>query len=151
MLDAFCDEGVYKPVYYESESFIVFLDIRPLLPGHSLVAPKRHTLYITELNDKELIELRDLLGYVLPKLLRAYGADSYNLSINGGEHAGMVVRHLHIHIVPRSASDPMQGRIVTFYSLLQGERRKYAKDVGKELDRLRRIFRYKGKGTQRRV
>lgn len=151
MQDAFCDGSVYKPVYYESESFIVFLDIRPLLPGHSLIAPKRHMLYFTELSDRELLELREVMDHVLPRLLEAYGADSYNISVNAGDHAGMVVKHLHVHVVPRSATDPMQGRIVTFYSLLQGERRKYARDVGKELERLRKIFRYKGKGTRKQV
>ncbi len=151
MADAFCDESVFKPVYYESKRFTVFLDIRPLLPGHSLIAPKRHVLYTTELNDSELLELRDVLGYVLPKLLRAYGADSYNVLINAGEHAGMMVKHLHLHIVPRSASDPTQGRSMAFHSLIQSERRNYARDVGRELERLRKIFRYKEKGRQRRV
>ncbi len=140
-----------KPIYYESGRFIVFLDKRPLLPGHSLIAPKRHVLYLTELNKSEMLELRELLGYMLPRLLRAYGADSYNISVNAGEHAGMAVEHLHLHVVPRSAGDPYQGNVFTFYRRLQGERLEYARDVSKEAARLRKLFIYKRKGRQRPV
>jgi histidine triad (HIT) family protein len=38
---------------------------------------------------------------VAPAILRAVGADGYNLGMNHGECAGQDVMHTHLHIMPR--------------------------------------------------
>ncbi len=85
---------------------------------------------------------------MIPKLLKAFDADSYNLSINAGEHAGMAINHLHLHIVPRSASDPLHGKLIEFYHTLNNDRSGYASDVKKEVARLRKVFKYTQSQTQ---
>ena len=140
--DVFCADEIYKQVFFETKNFIAAYNIRPLLPGHSLIISKRHVSSITDLSDGELADLKKMLKLLVPKLLKAYKADSYNLSINSGENAGMTIDHLHIHIVPRSGHDIFHWKIVDFYRELQKERKGYIADIEKEISRLRKLFRY---------
>ncbi len=117
-------------------------NIRPLIRGHSLIIPKRHVIDITELTQQELADFKRILQLVLPRLLKAFDATSYNLSINAGVHAGMVVEHLHFHIVPRSPNDILQKKLIAFYRALEHERETHMRDVSKEVARLRKIFKY---------
>ena len=41
----------------EDEKFYAFLDINPLVKGHTLVVPKREVDYIFDLEDSELAEM----------------------------------------------------------------------------------------------
>ncbi|MFZ9241017.1 MAG: HIT family protein, partial [Chitinophagaceae bacterium] len=41
----------------ENERFYAFLDVFPLVPGHTLVVPKKETDYIFDLSDDELSEI----------------------------------------------------------------------------------------------
>ena len=41
----------------ENESFLAFLDIQPLVQGHTLVIPKREIDYIFDLDDSTLKEM----------------------------------------------------------------------------------------------
>jgi diadenosine tetraphosphate (Ap4A) HIT family hydrolase len=140
--DVFCTDRIYENVFFETDGFMAVYNKRPIAPGHILIVPKRHVLRITDLTDAELVGLRRFLDLLLPKLLKAFDADSYNLSINAGENAGETIQHLHLHLVPRRAEETSE-RITTFYWKLQHERSTYIKDVKKEVERLRKIFKYK--------
>lgn len=147
MRDVFCTGAIYNNVFFETKEFIVACDKRPVMPGHSLVIPKRHVESIEELNDGEILAFRDTLKLLIPRLLKAYNADAYNLAVNTGEHAGMGVMHLHFHVVPRGKDDQFQKKTFAFYRELQSERIKYEKEVAGEVDRLRKIFKYESKQT----
>jgi len=41
----------------ENDRFYAFLDVFPLVPGHTLVVPKIETDYIFDLSDEELREI----------------------------------------------------------------------------------------------
>ncbi len=143
--DVFCSNKIIETTFFETETFRAVYNIKPLIPGHSLVIPKRHVVQITELNNEELADLSNMLKLLLPRLLKAFDADSYNLSVNAGEHAGMVINHLHFHIVPRSPRDIMQGKLIAFYRALGNERDGYIQDVSEQVARLRKIFRFEPK------
>ncbi len=103
--DPFCKGKIYEEVFLETEHFFAVPNLHPILPGHTIVAPKRHVLLITELSGEEMADLGSILGRLLPKLLEEYGTDSYNIVINSGETAGMSVEHMHLHVVPRRGDD----------------------------------------------
>lgn len=141
--DAFCNPRIYRQVFFENEHFIAAYNIRPMLPGHILVIPKRHVLEILELTDEEMVSLLSILKKVVPIVLEKFGADAYNFSINGGTDAGEAVKHLHIHIVPRKKGDAFHGNVMRFYRRLEEERVGYDKDVPNQIKRLKKIFKYK--------
>jgi bis(5'-adenosyl)-triphosphatase len=61
---------------------------------------------------------------------RVYGAESLNIAVQDGVHAGQSVPHVHAHIIPRRAADlDHRGGTDAVYDLLDGE----DGDVGRAL------------------
>ena len=111
--DAFCDKGILaRQAYFETRHFYALYDIAPMLAGASLIIPKRHMLFITELSRPEFLDLQLMIGTLMPKLLKTYKTDAYNFTINANRNAGMCVPHLHIHIIPRRARDGFQHKSI---------------------------------------
>ncbi len=90
---------------YEDEYVVAFLDIYPINPGHALVVPKRHVTRLEELSDEEARALLLAAARLAPAIVRATGAEGYNIVINIGKAAGQEIEHLHLHIVPRHTGD----------------------------------------------
>ncbi len=90
---------------FETDSVVVFLDINPLNPGHTLLVPRSHHAHLGELPD----EIAAHVGSLLPRLCRAVkaatGAEGLNVVINNGSVAGQTIDHCHWHIIPRFAHD----------------------------------------------
>lgn len=101
----FCREDILEISFLENENFLAIYNIAPILPGHSLIIPKKHVISLFELT---LTELQDfiLLGQQAAKLLsKAFNVDSFNWSIQEREPAGQSVPHLHMHVIPRKTND----------------------------------------------
>ena len=84
--DAFCSSGIRNQVFLEDGNFMAVYDLRPMLPGHTLLIPKRHVMQVSELTKDELASFSWMLKKVIPVLLKTYGADSYNLAVNYGKN-----------------------------------------------------------------
>ena len=91
----------------ETALAVVFLDINPLNPGHTLLVPRSHHAHLEELPE----EIAAHAGSLLPRLCRAVkaatGAEGLNVIINNGPVAGQIIDHCHWHIIPRSPGDPV--------------------------------------------
>lgn len=141
--DPFCGDEVYEEAFLETEHFLAVPNLHPVLPGHVLVVPKRHVAEVTELSGEEMADLRVILGRLLPKLLKAYDTDSYNLAINKGEVAGMSIAHMHIHIVPRHDSDAFQKKeLDAFYEGVNKSGAPASNRFKEDIVMLRKLFRY---------
>jgi len=136
--DAFCKKHILRQVYYMTRQFMVAYDIKPVLPGHSLIIPKRHVLDVTQLTESEFSEIYRIISKVKPVLLKRYDADSYDIAVQIGKHSGRTVPHLHIHIIPRSNIDPYQIKNNKMYENL--EKMELSKDVKNEVIALRKVF-----------
>lgn len=90
---------------YEDDYTFAFLDINPVNPGHTLVVPKNHFKDLIELPSEIASKLITTVQKIAPAILRAVGADSFNIGINNGSNAGQIVFHTHIHIMPRFSED----------------------------------------------
>jgi histidine triad (HIT) family protein len=90
---------------YEDDQVLAFLDIGPVVKGHTLVIPKAH---FDPLPALPLPLLQHLIG-VVQKIAQAQfialNADGINISQANGEVAGQVIPHVHFHIIPRFKSD----------------------------------------------
>jgi len=108
---------LYKISFLENENFFAILNIAPILPGHSLIIPKKHIISLFELNNNELQEFI-LLGQQAAKILsKAFNVESFNWSIQEREYAGQTVPHLHMHVISRTKNDlPSPG---DWYPLLE--------------------------------
>lgn len=91
---------------YEDESVIAFLDIGPVSTGHALVLPKIHAENLEAGSAADAARLMSVIYSIAPSILKAVGADGYNLGMNHGECAGQDVMHTHLHIMPRTSGVP---------------------------------------------
>lgn len=91
---------------YEDESVIAFLDIGPVSTGHTLVLPKTHAENLEAGSVADAEKLMSVIYTIAPPIMKAVGADGYNLGMNHGESAGQDVMHTHLHIMPRTNGAP---------------------------------------------
>jgi len=92
-------------VINESENFLVFLDIHPHSPGHSLVIPKTHFQNFQEMPVDLGQEFIKIIKETIIILAKALETQNFTLGINEGPLAGQAVLHLHLHIIPRFKND----------------------------------------------
>ena len=105
MFCPFCDTKIKSTVFATDDQFLAIYNLAPILPGHSLIIPRRHICSVMELNDAELSEMMIFARKVTDLLLTAFNAEAFNWSIQEKEAAGQSLAHLHLHIVPRYRGD----------------------------------------------
>lgn len=86
---------------FENEDFIVIRDVNPKVEGHMLVIPKGHVSGFMELGEG----LYEGFLKTARDVVEQEGVKNFNLIVNEGAEAGQVVRHLHLHILPRREGD----------------------------------------------
>ncbi|NPD91111.1 HIT family protein [Xylanibacter muris] len=79
----------------ENDKFYAFLDINPLVKGHTLVIPRREEDYIFDLTDEELAEMTVFAKKVAQAIKKAYPCIKVGMAV-----LGLEVPHAHIHLIP---------------------------------------------------
>lgn len=90
---------------YEDKNNFAILDINPSSPGHTLVFPKKHAIYLKDLKDTEISDLFFVVDEVIAILEDSLSPDGFNIGWNHGQAAGQAVPHIHVHIIPRYEGD----------------------------------------------
>ena len=88
---------------YENEKVKVFMDINPMAKGHCLVIPKEHFVNIMDIDDETLTQMDKAIREVYPRLKERLGAGGVTRIQNN--ELGQVVKHYHMHLVPRYEND----------------------------------------------
>lgn len=86
----------------ENEQFYAFLDINPLVKGHTLVIPKREVDYIFDLEDDEIAAMQIFTKRVALAIKRAYPCIKVGQAV-----LGLEVPHAHIHLIPMQSEKDM--------------------------------------------
>ena len=93
---------------YEDDKTIAFLDIHPVNAGHTLVVPKAHATNIFDILKEDWVAVAETVRVLSIAIEKGVGADGINIAINNREHAGQVVDHPHVHIIPRFKGDGLK-------------------------------------------
>jgi len=88
-------------IVYEDETVMVFLDIRPLNIGHTLVIPKAHCVDIFDIPETLQSQVHKVAKQVSFAVKKATNADGISIIQQNGKAAGQDIFHLHVHVVPR--------------------------------------------------
>lgn len=88
-------------IVYEDEDTIAFLDAKPIVPGHTLVIPKKFAQNIFDVDEATLAATMRAVRNIAPAVRDAVGARGVHINSNHGAAAGQIVFHLHFHIIPR--------------------------------------------------
>ena len=83
---------------HEDSDFLAFLDVNPLNSGHTLIIPKKHYRWIWDIEDVgQYFEFTRKVAKALQKAI--------NTEWVVCDAVGMMVKHAHIHLVPRFRGD----------------------------------------------
>ena len=80
---------------YEDEDVLAFLDIHPIVPGHTLIVPKKQVEFIWDMEPEDYQKLTLAVRKVALHL-RAVLSVSYV----GEKVVGTDVPHAHVHLIP---------------------------------------------------
>lgn len=86
----------------EDERFIAFLDIMPLVVGHTLVVPKKEVDYIYDISDDELAAMHIFAKRVAAAVRKAISCKRIGVAV-----IGLEVPHAHVHLVPMNSADDL--------------------------------------------
>ena len=86
----------------EDDRYFAFLDINPMVKGHTLVIPKREVDYIYDLEDDELAGLHLLAKKIARAQKAAFPCQRVGVAV-----LGMEVPHAHIHLIPLQKESDM--------------------------------------------
>jgi histidine triad (HIT) family protein len=86
----------------ENEKFYAFLDIFPLVKGHTLVIPKNEIDYVFDLDDELLGEMMVFSKRVAKAIGKVIECDRVGVTV-----IGLDVPHAHIHLIPIDSVDDM--------------------------------------------
>ena len=89
----------------EDEEFLAFLDINPIILGHTLVIPKIEIDYIFDLDDELLSRMMVFSKKVALKLKSKIECKKIGIAV-----IGLEVPHAHIHLVPMNQVDDLNFR-----------------------------------------
>ncbi len=79
----------------ETDSFLAFLDVFPLVEGHVLVIPKKETDYIFDIESSEYKELFAFAQKVAKSIKPIVPCKKIGVAV-----IGLEVPHAHIHLIP---------------------------------------------------
>ncbi|MGB4205219.1 MAG: HIT family protein [Bacteroidales bacterium] len=113
----FCSPSIEDHVFMETTDMLAVYNISPILPGHSMVIPRRHVESVNDLSDNELDLLFRFARKVTKLLVSFFKAEGFDWSLQESEAAGQSIYHVHLHIIPRKTGDLEQPG--DWYSRLQ--------------------------------
>ncbi|HUW92553.1 MAG TPA: HIT family protein [Bacteroidales bacterium] len=79
----------------EDDRFIAFLDVRPLVAGHTLVVPKKEIDYIFDLDDSTLADMMLFAKKVAAAMKEVIECRRIGVAV-----LGLEVPHAHVHLIP---------------------------------------------------
>jgi histidine triad (HIT) family protein len=90
------------------ERTVAFMDINPATRGHALVIPREHAADVHAIDPEDLAAVTRTAQRVAARQRDRLGADGINLLQSSGAAAWQTVFHLHVHVIPRYADDPLR-------------------------------------------
>jgi histidine triad (HIT) family protein len=93
---------------YEDDRALAFLDIMPRAPGHTLVLPKAPARNLLDIDAADLAHVMQVAQKIARAQMKVFGADGITIQQFNESAGGQVVFHLHVHVIPRKAGEPMK-------------------------------------------
>lgn len=110
----------------ENDKFFAFLDIRPVVKGHTLVVPKKETDFIFDIEDNDLAEMMVFAKKVAIAQKKVIPCKKVAVVV-----LGLEVPHAHIHLMPIQNESEVNLR--NKIELLPEEMKEIAEQISKEV------------------
>ncbi|MFX0142686.1 MAG: HIT family protein [Candidatus Hodarchaeota archaeon] len=99
------EREISSKIIFENDFTIAFLDNAPISNGHTIIIPKNHYSNLEDISEDELSEVFKVTKKLAIRIHKNLQVDGYNILQNNFIAAGQVIKHFHVHIIPRSYDD----------------------------------------------
>lgn len=89
---------------YEDDETLAFLDIHPVVDGHTLVIPKKQVEFVWDLDDEDYQALMASVKKVARHMREVLGVPYVGVQV-----VGVDVPHAHVHLVPFTTAEEYRG------------------------------------------
>lgn len=86
----------------ENENFLAFLDVFPLVEGHTLLIPKKEVDKLFDVDDELLKEWLVFAKPIAKAIEKSFDCKRCGISV-----VGLEVPHAHMHLVPINSADDL--------------------------------------------
>lgn len=86
----------------ENDQFYAFLDVFPLVPGHTLVVPKKETDKLFDMDPNDLGAILQFAQPIAKAIEKAFPCQRCGMAV-----VGLEVPHVHVHLVPIDTADDL--------------------------------------------
>ena len=86
----------------ENDQFYAFLDVFPLVAGHTLVVPKKETDKLFEMDASDLGAILQFAQPIAKAIEKAFPCQRCGMAV-----VGLEVPHAHVHLVPINTADDL--------------------------------------------
>ena len=86
----------------ENDQFYAFLDVFPLVPGHTLVVPKKETDTFFDMDASDLGAVLQFARPIAKAIEKAFPCQRCGMAV-----VGLEVPHAHVHLVPIDTADDL--------------------------------------------
>lgn len=93
---------------YEDETTLAFMDINPIVRGHTLIIPKGHYETVLDMTPDAMADTARttrLVALAVQETLQPAGLNIFQANKAAG---GQTVPHFHFHVLPREPGDGLQ-------------------------------------------
>ncbi len=112
----FCDRQVWQreSIGIENDLYLFIQRPEPVLQGSGMIITRRHCPTVFDMTVVEWVAVHELLLRVKAHLDRALHPNGYNVGWNVGAIGGQHVFHVHLHVIPRFADEPLAGKGIRY-------------------------------------
>ncbi len=103
---SFCEkEELDQQLILKGKYALMIYPRSPLSFGHLMIITNRHVDFIGDLNDEEVLEIRDMIKKISMEFIDNGEFDGFNLINNNGESANQHMPHIHFHFFLRAENE----------------------------------------------
>ena len=99
-------------VFYASSFSFCSVNLKPFVPGHILVIPRRNVPTLDLLTEEEAADLMLVTRKMIRFIKEYYHVNSVTVAIQDGPPAGQTIPDVHVHIMPREYGDFKENDVV---------------------------------------
>ena len=113
-------------IFYATPLSFAFTNLKPVVPGHVLVAPKKVVARLADLSAEEIADLFVAAEFVGRIVAAEHPeSDALTVTVQDGKSAGQTVPHVHVHVMPRNPNDifNMKGKNDEIYEAINSAER----------------------------
>ena len=111
-------------IILENEYCLFLQRNESILMGSGLIITRVHRETVFDMTAEEWQATYDLLHHAKRRIEQIHRPDGYNLGWNCSAVAGQEVFHVHLHIIPRFADEPLAGKGIRYWLKQEANRRK---------------------------